>query len=68
MKCPKCKRPCKENTDGDLRYCQGQDGTCIVCGNPATEYGGDRFSDFCGNICAEKFAREQKKAGCALVN
>jgi len=23
MKCPKCKRPIKENTDGDEKYCQG---------------------------------------------
>jgi hypothetical protein len=25
MKCKKCKKPIKEDTDGDLRYCQGHD-------------------------------------------
>jgi len=23
MKCPKCGKPIKEDTDGDSRYCQG---------------------------------------------
>jgi hypothetical protein len=23
MKCPKCGKPIKENTDGNLKYCQG---------------------------------------------
>lgn len=23
MKCPKCNKPIKENTDGNLKYCQG---------------------------------------------
>lgn len=23
MKCPKCGKPIKENTEGDKRYCQG---------------------------------------------
>lgn len=23
MKCAKCKKPIKENTDGNTRYCQG---------------------------------------------
>lgn len=23
MKCPKCNKPIKENTEGNLKYCQG---------------------------------------------
>jgi len=23
MKCPKCKKPIKENTEGNSKYCQG---------------------------------------------
>lgn len=25
LRCPQCHKPIKENTDGNMRYCQGHD-------------------------------------------
>lgn len=65
MKCPKCNKPLKENTEGNLRYCQGHvprwidahSVNCYFCGVLFDERDGQNADQYNGNdggtICTD---------------